>query len=404
MVREVRLSARTFPRFIQDTLPSIFLNSKNTGMSKILKYMHITTACFLFFFLMINVSYAGDTIKIGVGAPFSGAVAALGTTLKTGFDFATQQINARGGIHGRQLEIIYVDDVCNPAQALVVASQLIQKKVIASTHICDAASEAAKSVYVENNVLFFPITRLSSITKNGGGITFQSMVSHEDYARTIAAELFPKYSKKKIAILSTNDLYGQGLPQNLKKIFAEQGRSFDYEEIFTDPLIKDYSATITKLKNAKVDVVVLSIWDNMVANFMRQAGQQQLKAFFISTDSGGDMAIPQVAGKTSEELVFASVNFIDRLNADTKLMADMKMAQFSPNPSALYGYFAMELLAAAIEKSADLSAKNLASSFKSNTLKTFAGDITFDYEGDLHGLTTKLYTWKNGEIVSYQKQ
>jgi branched-chain amino acid transport system substrate-binding protein len=357
----------------------------------------------LAFFLALApiTTYAAETIRIGVGIPFSGPAAEFGETVKTGFDFAALEINAKGGIHGRPLELIYEDDACAPKQAVVVASRLVQEKVIAATHICDSTSEVAKSVYVENNILFFPVTKLSSITKNGGGITIQPMVSHDDYGRTIATELFPKYAKAKIAILSTNDLYGQGLPQSLRKIFVEKGRGFDFEEIFSDPLMKDYSSTITKLKNAKVDVVVLSVWNNMAANFMRQASQQGLKAFFISTDSGGDTTVPQVAGKAAEELVFVSVDFVDRLNADAKLLAVMRAAQFNPHPYALYGYFALTTLAAGIDKSTDLSTKSLVASFTSNNLKTFAGDITFDAEGHLHGLSTKLYTWRNGKVISY---
>ena len=73
-----------------------------------------------------TATHAADPVKIGVVTPLSGTYAGIGQQVRWGFDLATKQINASGGIMGRQIELLYEDEEANPSVAVQKAEKLFQ--------------------------------------------------------------------------------------------------------------------------------------------------------------------------------------------------------------------------------------------------------------------------------------
>ena len=74
----------------------------------------------------LSGAYAADPIKIGVVTPLSGTYAGIGQQVKWGLDLATKEVNAAGGIMGRQIELTYEDEEANPSVAVQKADKLFQ--------------------------------------------------------------------------------------------------------------------------------------------------------------------------------------------------------------------------------------------------------------------------------------
>ena len=81
--------------------------------------------------MLVQITQAADTIKIGFNAPLTGFAAADGKSALTGAELALEQINAAGGVNGKQLELVVYDDQASPKESVPVANKLIeQDKVV----------------------------------------------------------------------------------------------------------------------------------------------------------------------------------------------------------------------------------------------------------------------------------
>ena len=105
---------------------------------------------------------AADTIKLGVAGPHSGDLASYGIPTIKAAELVVQQVNARGGINGKQVELLIEDDVCKPEVATNTATKLVSDGVHAVLgHICSGATKAALPIY--NNSGIVVILRLPLI-------------------------------------------------------------------------------------------------------------------------------------------------------------------------------------------------------------------------------------------------
>src|ERR1700757_1343721 len=91
---------------------------------------------------------SAQNIPIAVVGPITGSNAALGEQMKRGAEMAVADINAKGGVLGKKLDLILADDACDPKQAVAAANDVVGKKVaFVAGHYCSSASIPASAVY-----------------------------------------------------------------------------------------------------------------------------------------------------------------------------------------------------------------------------------------------------------------
>src|SRR5947208_1083205 len=96
----------------------------------------------------------GDTIKFGIGGPFTGSEAAFGAQLKNGAEQAIADLNEAGGILGKKISIAYGDDVADPKQGVSVANNFAAAGVkFVVGHFNSGVTMPASEVYQENGIL-----------------------------------------------------------------------------------------------------------------------------------------------------------------------------------------------------------------------------------------------------------
>src|ERR1700675_4795392 len=97
---------------------------------------------------------AAQNIVVAVVGPITGQDAAFGEQMKRGAEMAVKDLNAKGGVLGKQLHLSVGDDACDPKQAVAVANQMANDEVVlVAGHFCSGASIPASAVYAENNIL-----------------------------------------------------------------------------------------------------------------------------------------------------------------------------------------------------------------------------------------------------------
>jgi len=126
--------------------------------------------------LLVAAAPAQAQIKIATAGPITGSNASFGAQLKAGAEQAVTDINAKGGVLGKKLELVVGDDACDPKQAVSVANNFASNKVVfVAGHFCSSSSIPASKVYMEEGILqITPASTNPAFTDKGGWNTFRT--------------------------------------------------------------------------------------------------------------------------------------------------------------------------------------------------------------------------------------
>src|SRR3974377_467077 len=201
-------------------------------------------------------------IPIAVVGPVTGSNAALGEQMTRGAKMAVADINAKGGVLGKKLDLIMSDDACDPKQAVAAANDVVGKKVVfVAGHYCSSSSIPASAVYNEAGVLqMTPASTNPALTddaaKKGWNNVFRSC-GRDDVQGGIAGKYLADHHRgKKVAIVHDKSTYGKGIADETKKAMNAAGlKEAMYEAITQGD--KDFSALISKMKQANIDAIYL---------------------------------------------------------------------------------------------------------------------------------------------------
>jgi branched-chain amino acid transport system substrate-binding protein len=354
-----------------------------------------------------DAASGGGTIKIAVGGPLTGPNAAFGAQLKNGADQAAQDINAAGGILGKKIELVFGDDVSDPKQGVSVANSFAGEAAkFVVGHFNSGVSIPSSDVYAENGMLqITPASTNPTFTERNMWNVFRTC-GRDDQQGTVAGNYIADQLKdKKIAVVHDKTTYGKGLADETKKAMNAKGvTEVLYEGINTGE--KDFSALISKIKEAGADVVYwggLHTEGGLILRQMRDAGVMatMMGADGIATDEFAAVAGPGAEGTL---MTFAPD---PQKRPEAKAVLDKFAARnFKPEAYTLYSYAAMQIIKQAAEQAKSLDPKKVAEVMHGdNVFKTVIGDISYDKKGDITRLDYTMYTWKkqpDGRITYVQ--
>src|SRR5690606_37629829 len=151
-----------------------------------------------------QAAHAADTIKLAIVGPMTGALTQYGDMVKEGVATAVEQINAAGGVLGKQLEVVTIDDGCEPKQGPVAANRVVHEKIHYRTgHVCSAATTAAADVYNNEGVVMVTPSATSPALTDGKNYDFIFRTIGRDDQQGPAAARFinEKIKPKRVAII-----------------------------------------------------------------------------------------------------------------------------------------------------------------------------------------------------------
>ena len=213
-------------------------------------------------------------IKIGHLTPLTGFLGALGEYAVMGIKMATEEINAAGGVMGRQLDVMSEDSV-NPATASTKAQRMLERDGVEFLmgEINSASAQTIMQVAARNKRLFLQIGARSDVLrgKNCNRYTF-----HVDIPVTVMvnaagqALLRDGHIKgKRIFALTSDYLFGHDLAKAAKAFIAANGGTIVGDEL-TATDTTDFSPFLLKIRQAKPDLVATNLGGNQVTNFVKQ--------------------------------------------------------------------------------------------------------------------------------------
>ncbi len=343
-------------------------------------------------------SAASAQIKIGVAGPVTGPNAAFGAQLKNGVEQAVEDINAAGGINGQKLQIVVGDDVSDPKQGVSVANKFAAEGVkFVVGHFNSGVSIPASQVYEEAGIVqVTPASTNPQFTERGMWNTFRTCGRDDQQGLVAGSYLADKFKGKKVAVVHDKTPYGKGLADETQKAMNAKGlKEVVYEGV--NPGEKDYSALVSKLKQAGVDVVYFGGLHTEAGLIIRQMRDQGLQAPMMSGDGIVSAEFTSIAGPGAEGTLM-TFSPDPRKNPNAKdVVAKFKAKNFEPEAYTLYSYAAAQILAEAAKQAGGTDGKKVSDAMKSGKpFKTVIGDISFDKKGDITRPDYIMYVWKKG--------
>ena len=354
---------------------------------------------------MVKRTLLGAVAAVGMSlvataGPMTGEYAAFGQQMKAGAEQAVADINKAGGVLGQQIVLEIGDDACDPKQAVSVANQLAGKGVkFVAGHFCSSSSIPASKVYAEEGVLqISPASTNPTFTDKGDWNTFRTC-GRDDQQGLVAGNYMAKeFPNRKIAILHDNSAYGKGLADETKKALNAKGVKEALYTAYT-PKERDYSALVSRLKQAGVEVIYVGGYHTEAGLILRQSKEQGMKATLIGGDALVTNEFWQIAGESGNGTLMTFASDPRRRPTAAAVVKEFKDKGVDPEGYVLYTYAAVQVWADAVKKAGSTDPKKVAAAMHSGTWNTVLGPISFDKKGDVTVSDYVFYIWHNGSYA-----
>ena len=352
----------------------------------------------LLFIAGAGAQESGKAVKIGVAAPMTGPNAAFGAQIRNGVSQAVEDLNKAGILKGTTLTVTVGDDASDPKQGVSVANKFASdgvKMVVGDYN--SGVTIPASDVYLDASIIqVTPASTSVKFTERGMWNTFRTC-SRDDQQGAVAGNyLAERFKGKKIAFVHDKTPYGKGLAdETLKALKAKGGKEAIYEGI--NPSEKDYSALVSKLKSAAVDVVYFGGVHTEAGLIIRQMRDQGLTARMMSGDAIPDKEFVQIAGPGAAGTLMTFAPDARKNPNAQAVVAAFKARNIDPEAYTLYAYAAVQVLAKAMAETGSSDGRKLADWLhQGKPVETVVGSIAYDKKGDLIRPDYVIYEWTKG--------
>ncbi len=336
-----------------------------------------------------------NVIKIGVAGPLTGANASFGAQLKKGAEQAAEDINAAGGMNGKPIELLFGDDVSDPKQGVSVANKFAGEGVkFVIGHFNSGVSMPASQVYAENGILMIsPASTTPKLTERGLWNVFRTCGRDDQQGIVAGQYIAENFKDKRIAIIHDKTTYGKGVADETKKAMNNLGvTEVLYEGVNTGE--KDFSALISKIKQANADLVYWGGLHTEGGLLVRQMSGAGVTATFMGADGIATDEFANVGGPGSEGTLMTFASDPQKRPEAQGVIEKFEKKGFKPEAYTLYSYAAMQVLAEAAAAAKSTDPQKVAAEMKAGkTYATVIGDLGYDANGDITRLDYTMYTW-----------
>ena len=347
----------------------------------------------------------GKPIRIAVAGPMTGQYASFGQQMADGAKQAVADINAAGGVNGRQVKLEIGDDACDPKQAVAIANQFVQKGVVfVAGHWCSGSSIPASSVYEEEAILqISPGSTSPKLTEAGRDNVFR-VCGRDDQQGVVAGKFIAeKYAGKKLAVLHDKTAYGKGLADETKKNAEAAGMQTTLYEAYTAGE-KDYTAVVSKLKQNGIEILFIGGYHTESGLIVRQLRDQSMDTQVIVSDAVASEEFWSITGDKAQG-TFMTFPPDPRKNPKAaEVVEAFREKKVEPEGYVLYTYSAIQVWAQASKKAGKQDLDAIVKAMHANEFDTVLGPIRFDEKGDVSGANRYvMYQWKDGKYDYYEE-
>ncbi len=317
-------------------------------------------------------------IRIGQWGPQTGPAAPWGSVAR-GSGLLFTIVNDEGGIHGRKIKYFLRDDMYNPAQTKTVVKELVERNgIFAFVGGVGAACGMAVKDYLSQNKIIWvgPATAIKEYVEPNDPYLFALYPLYDDEVSILTKYMVEKMKAKKIGFLYQNDTYGKNGLDGCKRRLAKYKMDL-VAEIPLEPMEKDLSSQVLKLKNSGAEVVFM--WSNptLAAVTLKTAASVGFKPQWVSSNTLSDYPfMNKISGGLWEGVITGA--FGETPDSKNPLMVKYREAAKKYTPDERWGtfYYAGIMFAEPLVEALKRVGKNLSTeaTLKAlNSMKDFQG-------------------------------
>ena len=326
----------------------------------------------------------GGTLKIAILAPLSGDVATFGESTRDGAMMAIEEWNADGGVLGQQIETIVEDSQCSPEAAVSAANKVIDQDGVKFIigEVCSSASIPISEVAMAKGVLqMSPTSTNPSVTVDEFGKT-KGLIFRACFIDPFQGTVAAKFAldnlgvKTAAVLLDQGNDYVRGLAEYFRDAFEAGGGQVVVWETYTGE-DQDFSAIITKVKDANPDILYLPDYYSTVNLIAAQAREKGVTAVMMGGD-GWDS--PDLDTSVVEGGYFTNHYSSEDPRPEVQEFVKQYEAKYGAVPDALatLAYDATNILFLAMEEAGSTDPEAVAKALEDMSFDVVSGNISYD--------------------------
>ena len=331
-------------------------------------------------------AWAADTIKIGVVGPRTGPAAATGKAFEEGIAIALDHINAKGGVLGKKLEIVFEDTGGVPEKAASALERLATREkvpiVVGESH----SSSALAEIEVANRYkvpLIICEAWHDDITQKGYKYVFRAGPANSGVVDFYIAPFVKDNGFKKVAIVRENSDWGAGIAErtemDLKKL------NIPFTTLKVERESKDYYTELTKIKGENPDIILAYIYGTGLHFFITQASEVGLSPKALILDGAGPPSLwdsywKNVGNAGELELFMSSMHEKVHLTPTSRKFWDDYKKKYGKDPTDYKTrsiYNVILVAADAINRAKSMDADPIVAALEKTNLEVTTGTVKF---------------------------
>jgi len=346
---------------------------------------------------------AQDAIKVGFHGPFTGFAAADGKSARQGAELAVQQANAAGGINGKKIELVTYDDEGKPENAIPIANKLIgqDKVVLTVSGSYSGPTRAAAAVFQRASMPYISAYAIHPDITRAGDFVFRTGMMGEVQGRAGAKLIADTLKKKKVAIVSVNNDFGQALTAGFKEAAPKFGLEIVAERTFAMP-DRQFGPLVTQVKADNPDVIYAPGYFFNAGPLVAQLRAAGVTATIVGQEGYDSQRFIEIAGKASEGTIVTTSLDRDSKAPATRAFIDNYEKAFNDRVDmvAASGYSAMTVAIEGLKKAGKQDGVAIRDTIRKNSFETAIGNLSFNSLGEVKK-AVQVQTVKDGNFHHY---
>ncbi len=295
---------------------------------------------------------AEDTVKLVDVVELSGAGATAGTNWRNGIDLAVAEINAKGGIFGKKIEIVHYDTQTNPGNTRAAVQRAIDEGTyVVLGPVFSGPIGASMQIAQKAGVPQFVGGEAASLTKQGNPYLFRSSLNQADAMPKLANWFRDELKTKSVAVVWVNNDFGKGGRDSMIPELQKRGIAVA-ADIATESGQADFAADAIKVKNSGADAVFVYLNEEESARFLRAAKQQGIDKPLVGETTLLGAKVIELAGDAANGVKGHVGLSVDAPIAGFKSFSDAFQAKYAykSDHNGIKGYTSVWAIKTATEK------------------------------------------------------
>lgn len=334
-----------------------------------------------------------STLRVGTIQDLSGPIAMLGAPIRDGMLLRFEEANARGGVHGRKLELRFEDSGYDPKRAVLATRKLLSRdKVFAFVgNLGTPVVMASMPLAIEaGRPHLFPFSPHQATYAPLHPLKFQLFAPYQDYMNAAVREMVARGGYTRVGLLFQDDDYGHEVKKGVEAGLAQRGMAL-VEAVGYKRGATDFASQVARLRAAGCDLVVLATVVRETVAAVSEARKTGWPVDMLVTASGYSAQTHELGGATVEGLYGVSVMPLPYAEGANSALADWidryrQRFGAAPNIWSAMGYNVADVFIQGLEAAGrELTAERFVSAMESvHTTRDFFGSPEYRFSATEH--------------------